>query len=91
MNLSHEGREGNWVFHLLDAGAMLPYFHSSGPRHLQLNFEGNMFTEITYMRLWHGQTRAIGVATDYHHMAKWALRFHLNGEGIAECSIFEQH
>ena len=44
MNFSHEGREGNWVLHLLDAGAMLPYFHSAGPRHLQLNFEGNMFT-----------------------------------------------
>ena len=32
------------------------------------------------MRLWHGQTRAIGVATDYHHMAKWALSFDLSGE-----------
>ena len=32
------------------------------PRDLQLNIEGNMFTEITYMRVWHGQTRAI--ATD---------------------------
>ena len=25
------------------------------------------------------------MATDYHHMAKWALRFDRNGEGIAEC------
>ena len=32
------------------------------------------------MRLWHGHTRAIGVATDYHHMAKWALSFDLSGE-----------
>ena len=30
MNFSHEGREGNWVVHLLDAGATLPYFHSAG-------------------------------------------------------------
>ena len=30
MNFSHEGREGKWVLHLLDAGAMLPYFHSAG-------------------------------------------------------------
>ena len=30
MNFSHEGREGNWVLHLLDSGAMPPYFHSAG-------------------------------------------------------------
>ena len=26
------------------------------------------------MRLGHGPTGAIGVATDYHHMVKWAIR-----------------
>ena len=30
----------------------------------------DMFIETTYMRMWHGHTGAIGVATDYHHMAK---------------------
>ena len=39
-----------------------------------------MFIETTYMRLWHGQTGAIGVDTDYHEMAKWALRFAFSEE-----------
>ena len=43
----------------------------------------DMFIETTYMRMWHGHTGAIGVATDYHQMAKWA-------RCIAECSIFQQ-
>ena len=51
----------------------------------------DMFIETTYMRLGHGPSGAIGVATDYHQMAKWALSFALNGGGIAECLIFEQH
>ena len=32
------------------------------------------------MRLGHGPTGAIGVATDYHHMVKWAISFALSGE-----------
>ena len=40
----------------------------------------DMFIETTYMRLGHGPTGAIGVATDYHQMVKWALRFALSGE-----------
>ena len=38
-----------------------------------------LFT-YTYMRLGHGPTGAIGVATDYHHMVKWTLIFALSGE-----------
>lgn len=40
----------------------------------------DMFIETTYMRLGHGPTGAIGVATDYHQMVKWALSFALSGE-----------
>ena len=43
----------------------------------------DMFIETTYIRLWHGQTGEIGLATDYHHMAKWALSFALRG-GITD-------
>ena len=39
-----------------------------------------MFIKTTYLRLGHGPTGAIGVATDYHHMVKWALSFALSGE-----------
>ena len=39
-----------------------------------------MFTETTNMRLGHGPTGAIGVATDYHQTVKWALSFALSGE-----------
>ena len=38
------------------------------------------FIETTYLRLGHGPTEAIGVATDYHQMVKWALSFALSGE-----------
>ena len=34
-----------------------------------------MFIETTYMRLGHGPTGYIGVASDYHQMVKWALSF----------------
>ena len=30
----------------------------------------DMFIETTCMRMWHGHTGGIGVATDYHQMAK---------------------
>ena len=40
----------------------------------------DMFIEKTYMRMWHGHTGAIGVATDYHQMAKWAHSFALSGD-----------
>ena len=39
-----------------------------------------MLIETTYMRLWHGETETIGVATEYHHMEKWVLSFALSGE-----------
>ena len=40
----------------------------------------DMFIETTYMRLGHGPAGAIGVATDYNQMMKWALSFALCGE-----------
>ena len=30
----------------------------------------DLFIETTYTRLWHGQTGAMGVATEYHQIAK---------------------
>ena len=53
----------------------------------------DMFIETTCMRMWHGHTGAIGVAADYHHMAKWALSFALSGEvsqGVRSFSNAEQ-
>ena len=40
----------------------------------------DMFIETTYMRLGHGPAGAVGVATYYHQMVKWALNFALSGE-----------
>ena len=40
----------------------------------------DMFIETTYMRLGHGPAGAVGVATDYHQMVKWALSFAFSGE-----------
>ena len=40
----------------------------------------DMFIETTYMQLGHGPTGAIGVATNYHLMVKWALSLVLSGE-----------
>ena len=39
-----------------------------------------MFIETTYMRLGHGPTGAVGEATGYHQMVKWALSFVLSGK-----------
>ena len=53
----------------------------------------DMFIETTCMRMWHGHTGAIGVAADYHQMAKWALSFDLSGEvsqGVRSFSNAEQ-
>ena len=38
----------------------------------------DMFIETTYMRLGHGPAGAVGVATDYQQMMKWALSFSLS-------------
>ena len=40
----------------------------------------DMFIETTYMRLGHGPAGAVGVATNYNQMVKWALSFALSGE-----------
>ena len=40
----------------------------------------DMLIETTYMRMGHGPAGAIGVATDYNQMMKWALSFALCGE-----------
>jgi len=40
----------------------------------------DMFIETTYMRLGHGPAGAVGVATNYNQMVKWALGFSLSGE-----------
>ena len=40
----------------------------------------DMFIETTYMRLGNGPAGAVGVATDYQQMVKWALSFALSGE-----------
>ncbi len=40
----------------------------------------DMFIETTYMRLGHGPSGVVGVATDYNQMVKWALSFALCGE-----------
>ena len=71
----------------LDPVMMKKLQHGAFVRHITGIYNStwtDMFIETTYMRMWHGQTGAIGVATDYHQMAKWALGC------IAECSIFQQ-
>ncbi len=40
----------------------------------------DMLIETTYMRLGHGPSGTIGVATDYKQMVVWALSFALCGE-----------
>ena len=40
----------------------------------------DMFIETTYMRFGHGPDVAVGVATDYQQMVKWALSFALSGK-----------
>jgi len=39
-----------------------------------------MFSETTYIRLGHGPAGAVGVATIYSQVVKWALSFALSGE-----------
>ena len=55
----------------------------------------DMFIETTYVRMWHGHTGAIRVATDYHQIAKLALySFALSGhvsQSVRSFSNAEQY
>ena len=82
----HEGagHEGDWALHLYAAEAMLPYFRAAAfVRHIPGIYNAtwtDMFIETTYMRFGHGPDVAVGVATDYQQMVKWALSFAPSGE-----------
>ena len=57
--------------------------HAAFVRHIPGIYDAtwtDIFIETTYMRFGHGPDGAVGVATDYQQMVKWALIFALSGE-----------